>query len=121
MAWFRRFAKGQSSLDKRECEKGLFNASPAEPIQLRQSLKPTDDFCLAKDADRLIPFLPGFEKKQCRNAANSKFLGDERGLVHIDLGHGKFPRVFPGDFFDHRCEHTAWRAPWCPKINQQRF
>lgn len=58
------------------------------------------------------------EIDQAGNAANPKFRGNRRSVVHIDFGDGKFTGIFRGDFVHHWAKHAAGSAPWGPEVHQ---
>ena len=87
---------------------------------LKESGEFVHDLAFAGNADGLVAFGSTLEIDQAGNAANAKFRGNRRSVVHIDFGDGKFTGIFSGDFVNHRAKHAAGSAPRGPEINQPR-
>src|SRR2546429_585243 len=72
-------------------------------------------------ADHAFFLAAVLKKNQRRNALDAESLRHRRIIIHVQLHHAGVAGVLLGDGFDRRREHTAWRAPGGPKINQHRL
>jgi len=72
-------------------------------------------------ADGLMAQLATRKIEQRRNGPNPETAGECGILVHVDLCDLDAPRLFAGDFIQHRCKHLAGAAPLGPEVHKDRL